>query len=112
MMAIDLRNYLELRPVSARPVVKVRRIGRMVRRRPWVVALLLLVVTTCVLGIFLAKEGRDHERSRRENERVKKEAEDRKAFAKRVDEGDVALFRCLTGQRPTWLPEIIEQHRQ
>jgi hypothetical protein len=39
-------------------------------------------------------------------------AEKIKIFAKQVDEGDAALFRCLTGQRPTWLPAIIEQYRQ
>jgi tetratricopeptide (TPR) repeat protein len=34
------------------------------------------------------------------------------SFTKNVDDGDVALFRCLTGQRPTWLPDVIERSRQ
>jgi serine/threonine protein kinase/tetratricopeptide (TPR) repeat protein len=100
-VAEDLRNYLELRPVSARPPSRVARVGRMIRRRPWVAAFLLTLVVAGVLGVFLAKHAwADYQ------------AERLKTFVKRVDEGDVALFRCLTGQRPTWLPKVIEQYRQ
>jgi tetratricopeptide (TPR) repeat protein len=100
-LADDLRNYLELRPVSARGTSTIARVGRMIRRRPWVAACLLTLVCAAVLGVFLARYAwAEHK------------AEQRRTFAKRVDEGDVALFRCLTAQRPTWLPAVIEQHRQ
>jgi tetratricopeptide (TPR) repeat protein len=100
-LADDLRNYLELRPVSARPPSKIGRVARLIRRRPWVAAFLFTLLCGAVLGGFLAKHAwADYK------------AEKLKAFAARVDEGDAALFRCLTGQRPTWLPAIIEQYRQ
>jgi serine/threonine protein kinase/tetratricopeptide (TPR) repeat protein len=100
-LADDLRNYLELRPTVAKPPSKFKRAGRMIRRRPWVTAFYLVLICAAVLGGFLARHvWADYKAGRRQ------------AFAKRVDEGDVALFRCLTGQRPTWLPTVIEQHRQ
>jgi serine/threonine protein kinase/tetratricopeptide (TPR) repeat protein len=100
-LADDLRSYLELRPVSAKSPSMVGRVGRMIRRRPWVAACLFALVSTAVLGVFLAK-----------NAWTGYKAEKLKTFAKRVDEGDAVLFRCLTGQRPTWLPEVIEPYRQ
>jgi serine/threonine protein kinase/Flp pilus assembly protein TadD len=100
-LADDLRNYLELRPVAARPASKISRVGRMIRRRPWVAAFLLAFGIALVLGMFLAK-----------NAWAEYKAEKLKTFAKLVDDGDIALFRCLTGQRPTWLPAVIEQYRQ
>jgi serine/threonine protein kinase/tetratricopeptide (TPR) repeat protein len=100
-LADDLRNYLELRPVSARPPSRIGRVRRMIRRRPWVAAFLLTLVSAAVLGGFLLNRAwADH--------RIEKI----KAFNKRVDEGDIALFRCLTGQRPIWLPAVIEEYRQ
>src|SRR5262249_53878816 len=53
------------------------------------------------LGVFLARYSW-----------AEYKAERARTFARLVDEGDVALFRCLTGQRPTWLPGVIEQRRQ
>jgi serine/threonine protein kinase/tetratricopeptide (TPR) repeat protein len=100
-LADDLRNFLELRPVSARRTSTIRRVGRMVRRRPWVAAFVFTLVSAMLLGGFLAQRAWADYR-----------AEQVKTVAKRVDEGDVALFRCLTGQRPTWLPAVIEQYRQ
>jgi serine/threonine protein kinase/tetratricopeptide (TPR) repeat protein len=100
-LADDLRNYLELRPVSARPPGRIGRVGRMIRRRPWIAAFLVALLGATVLGVFLAKHAW-----------AEYQAERRKTFARRVDEGDVALFRSLTAQRPTWLPAVIEQYRQ
>jgi serine/threonine protein kinase/tetratricopeptide (TPR) repeat protein len=100
-LADDLRNYLELRPVSARPISELARVGRMIRRRPWVAAFLFTLVSAAALGVFVAK-----------NAWADYKAEQVRTFNKRVDEGDIALFRCLTGQRPTWLPAVIEKYRQ
>jgi len=111
-LADDLRNYLDLRPVSARPMSKIGRVGRTIRRQPWVAAFLCVLVVAAVLCVILAKNKWDQQRVEQEAEKVKQEEENRKAFARRVDEGDVALFRCLNGQRPTWLPAVIEKHRQ
>jgi serine/threonine protein kinase len=100
-LADDLRNYLELRSITARSPSLMGRVGRMIRRRPWVAAFICTLATAAVFGGFLAKRAW-----------VDYQAERIKTVAKRVDEGDVALFRCLTGQRPTWLPSVIEQYRQ
>jgi serine/threonine protein kinase/tetratricopeptide (TPR) repeat protein len=100
-LADDLRNYLELRSVTARSPSMIGRVGRMIRRRPGVAAFMCPLATAAVFGGFLAKRAwTDYQ------------AEKIKTIAKRVDEGDVALFRCLTGQRPMWLPSVIEQYRQ
>jgi len=111
-LADDLRNYLELRPVSARPLSKIGKVARAIRRKPWAAAFLSVFAVAAVLSVVLARNHWAQQRAEQEAEKVKQEAENRKAFAKRVDEGDVALFRCLTGERPTWLPEVIEKHRQ
>jgi serine/threonine protein kinase/Flp pilus assembly protein TadD len=100
-LAEDLRAYLELRPVSAKPPSTIGRVGRLIRRRPWVAAFLCTLLCAAVSGAFLAK----HAWSDYMAERIK-------TFHQRVDEGDVALFRCLTGTRPSWLPAVIEQYRQ
>jgi serine/threonine protein kinase/tetratricopeptide (TPR) repeat protein len=99
-LADDLRSYLELRPVSAKSPSMVGRVGRMIRRRPWVAAFIFALVSAAVLGVFLAK-----------NAWTGYKAEKLRTFAKRVDEGDIALFRCIPGQRPTWLPAVAEQYR-
>ena len=122
MLAEDLRNYLELRPVSARPISKIGKVGRMIRRRPWVAASLFALAISNVVGLFIASQAweeykaekirsANHEQQLAKRAAQEFEAEKLKTIAKRVDQGDVALFRCLTGQRPTWLPAIIEQHR-
>jgi serine/threonine protein kinase len=100
-LAEDLQNYLELRPISARPPSRIGRVGRSIRRRPWAAAFLLAFVSAAVLGMFLAR-----------NAWADYQAEQARAFARYVDDGDIALFRCLTGQRPTRLPDVIEQYRQ
>jgi serine/threonine protein kinase/Flp pilus assembly protein TadD len=111
-LAADLRNYLELRPITARPMSKIGRVGRLMRRRPWVAAFLIALVAAAVLGGFLAKATWEHYQAEQDAAKASYEAERRATFAKQVDEGDAALFRCLTGQRPTWLPAAIEQTRQ
>jgi len=122
-LAQDLRNYLELRPVAARPISMIGRVGRIIRRRPWVAASLFALAMSTVAALFVAghawEEYRaEKTRSAKQELELAKHAEDEvaaekiKTIAKRVDEGDVALFRCLLGQRPTWLPAVIEKYRQ
>jgi serine/threonine protein kinase/Flp pilus assembly protein TadD len=100
-LGADLRNYLELRPVSARPLSKIARFGRMLRRRPWVAGFLLASLIAIVLAAFLAR-----------NAWAEYKAEQIKTFAKQVDQGDIALFRCLTATRPNWLPAVVERYRR
>jgi len=122
-LAEDLRNYLELRPVSARPISTIGRVGRMIRRRPWVAASLFAFAMSTVAALFFAVHAweeykAEKTRSAKQEQELAKhakeefEAEKIRTIAKRVDEGDVALFRCLIGQRPTWLPAVIEKFRQ
>jgi serine/threonine protein kinase/Tfp pilus assembly protein PilF len=100
-LADDLRNYLEMRPISAKPTTALTRVARQIRRRPLVSAFLVtLIVAMALAGLFARRTWLDHQLRRQQE------------FAQQVDEGDVALFRCLIGQRPTWLPEVIEQYRQ
>jgi serine/threonine protein kinase/predicted Zn-dependent protease len=100
-LAEDLRSYLELRPISARATGPIRRFTRMVRRRPWAASFLIVLACAAIMGGFLAR-----------NAWGAYKAQKAKDFAKSVDDGDIALFRCLTGQRPTWLPKVAEQYRQ
>jgi serine/threonine protein kinase/Tfp pilus assembly protein PilF len=111
-IAEDLRNYLELRPVTARSTSKIGRVGRMIRRQPWVAAFLFSLMSATVLGAILAKNAWVDYQAEKRKALEDKQAEKLRDFAKQVDAGDVALFRCLSGQRPTWLPAVIEQHRQ
>jgi eukaryotic-like serine/threonine-protein kinase len=55
--ADDLRRFLEYRPVRARPIGKLRRFGRLVRRRPvhataFILAFLLVVVAPTGFGFY------------------------------------------------------------
>jgi serine/threonine protein kinase/Tfp pilus assembly protein PilF len=111
-LAQDLRNYLELRPVTARSTSKIGRVCRMIRRQPWVAAFLFSLVSVTVLGSILAKNAWADYQAERRKAFEDKQAEKLRDFAKQVDAGDVAIFRCLSGQRPTWLPALIEQYRQ
>jgi serine/threonine protein kinase/tetratricopeptide (TPR) repeat protein len=111
-LADDLRRYLELRPISARPMSKIGRAARLVRRHPWVAAFFLALVAAVALGAFYARSAWSQYRAEQEAESTRHEAELREQFTRKLDEGDAALFRCLTGQRPAWLPAVIEQTRQ
>src|SRR5262249_50893970 len=51
-MAQDLRNWLDGRPILARPVGPVGRLGRFCRRRPLVSTLALLLALTVVGGFI------------------------------------------------------------
>lgn len=100
-LADDLRNYLELQPVSAKPPGAIGRVSRAIRRRPWVAAFVVTLAVAFVLAVFAAG-----------NAWKAYKAGMVKTFGIRVDQGNVALFRCLTGQRPTWLRSVIDSYRQ
>jgi WD40 repeat protein len=53
-LAADLRRYLENRPISARPIGRVERTVRWVRRNPTLAALTALLVALAVFGPILA----------------------------------------------------------
>ena len=57
-LAEDLRNYLNLRPVSAKRATVLRRVGRQLRRRPWAAAFLVAVVLAAILGGVIAFKAR------------------------------------------------------
>ena len=104
-LAEDLRNYLNLRPVSARRATALRRVGRQLRRRPWAAAFAVAVLLAAILGGIVAYKARqDVIRARG--------AATEARFAKAIDRGDVALFRATSAPRPEWLPDVIKRHRQ
>jgi tetratricopeptide (TPR) repeat protein len=122
-LANDLRNYLELRPVSARPIGKIGRVGRMILRRPWVATTFFVLAFSAMSAMVLANQAWEeykaekvrsakHEQELAKHAEEEFEAEKIRTIAKRVDEGDAALFRCLSGQQPTWLPAVVEKYRQ
>lgn len=104
-LANDLQRFLEGKPILARPTAVWERTLKWSRRRPTQAALvavstLAFVVVFAIAGL-VAKGAWERQ-----------VAERKERLAQSVDAGDVALFRCLTGQRPTWLPSVIESKRQ
>ena len=52
-LAKDLRNYLNLRTISARRTTAIGRFGRLVRRRPWIAAFVATLVLAISLGTYI-----------------------------------------------------------
>lgn len=119
-MADDIEHWLADEPVSAWREPWTIRVRRWVRRHRTKVAAtsaaVLVATVSFAIGTILLTAAYERERKVKERERAAKELtlrqEEQAQFVHDVNVGDAALFRCLTGQRPTWLPSAIETHRQ